>query len=146
MAKNWSKNNIELCYRVTFKLSLDIICIKFIDFVFVLPFLKYYYVRPIVYIFLFTFLLFTQLWLQQFLTSLDSDHSLAAPQVLQDPTTRKLLTGALLPFQFTVLLPVHVVLAQVAVPVGLRVSRHHLLLLADLLVLHGGRLLLVFSH
>ena len=58
----------------------------------------------------------------------------------------KLQTAARLPFQSSVLLPDHVVLAQVALPVGLRVSRHHLLLLADLLVLHGGRLLLVFSH
>ena len=39
------------------------------------------------------------------------------------PHNPKLLTAARLPFQFTVLLPDHVVLAQVAVPIGLRVSR-----------------------
>ena len=37
----------------------------------------------------------------------------------------------------SVLLPAHIVLEQVAWPVGLRVSSHHILLLANHLVLHG---------
>ena len=66
----------------------------------------------------------------KFLTSSGSVHGLAASHSKQ----------------VTIILPVLVVPGEVAVPVGLHVSRHHLLLLADLLVLHRGRLLQWFAQ